>query len=116
MIGPTLILVAKHYIALKYTKEDEEEPIAHLQRPKKTRKRTVQIPSIPSIGVNLVAVLSQMEIPHVEEERVQEQAYSLTQATREGGIPQNDVHENEQMQKLVTSQPNLQDQQFTKEM
>jgi hypothetical protein len=29
LIGLTFTLVAKHYVALEYTKEDEEEPIAH---------------------------------------------------------------------------------------
>jgi hypothetical protein len=62
--------MAKHYTALKYIEEDEEEPIAHLQCPKKTRMRTLQVPSIPLIGVNLDATLSQMQIPHVEKECV----------------------------------------------
>ncbi len=66
MIGPTLTLVAKHYTTLEYTKEDEEEPIAFLQCPKKTRKRTFQVPLIPSIGANLVAVSSREEILLVE--------------------------------------------------
>jgi hypothetical protein len=55
--------VSKYYIALKYTKEDEEEPIMHLQRPKKTRKRMLQVPSIPSVAINLVATSSQEEFP-----------------------------------------------------
>jgi hypothetical protein len=50
--------VAKHYDALKYIKEDEEEPIVFFQRPKKIRKRTLRVPSIPSIGINLVVVSS----------------------------------------------------------
>jgi hypothetical protein len=70
LIIPTLTFVAKHYVALKYTKENEEELIAHLQCPKKTRKRMLQIPSIPSIGVNLVAMSSQVENLPVEGEHV----------------------------------------------
>jgi hypothetical protein len=50
--------VAKHYDALKYIKEDEEEPIVFFQCPKKIRKRTLRVPSIPSIGINLVVVSS----------------------------------------------------------
>lgn len=40
LIGLALTLVAKHYVASKYTKEDKHEPIVFLQHPKKTRKRT----------------------------------------------------------------------------
>jgi hypothetical protein len=58
LIGLFFTLVAKHYVALKYTKEDEEEPIAFLQWPKKTRKKTFQVPLIPVVGVNLVGALS----------------------------------------------------------
>jgi hypothetical protein len=58
--------VAKHYVTLEYIEEDEEELIAFLQRPKKTRKRTFQFPLIPSIGINLIVVSSQEEILHVE--------------------------------------------------
>jgi hypothetical protein len=35
----------------------------------------------------------------------------LTRALQEGGIPQNNVQENKEIQKMVTSQPNSQDQQ-----
>jgi hypothetical protein len=38
LIGPILTLIAKHYAALKYTKEDENELITHFQCLKKTRK------------------------------------------------------------------------------
>jgi len=48
LIGLALPLVAKHYAALKYTKEDEEEPIAFLQCLKKTRNRMFRVPSIPN--------------------------------------------------------------------
>jgi hypothetical protein len=41
LVGPTFTLVTKYYATLEYTKEDEEELIVHLQRPKKTRKRTL---------------------------------------------------------------------------
>jgi hypothetical protein len=37
-----------------------------------------QVPSIPSIGINLVTTSSQKEILHVEGEQVHEQAYLLT--------------------------------------
>jgi hypothetical protein len=47
LIGLALTLVAKHFAALKYTKEDEEEPIAFLQCIKKTRKRTNCFSSMP---------------------------------------------------------------------
>ncbi len=30
LIGPVFTLVAKHYVALEYIEEDEEEPIAYL--------------------------------------------------------------------------------------
>ncbi len=43
------------------------------------------MPSIPSVGVNLVVASSQMEIILLEKEHVQEQAYSLTEVVREGG-------------------------------
>jgi hypothetical protein len=62
LIELALILVAKHYDALEYTKEDEKKPIAHFQHLKKTRKMTLQVPSIPLIGVNLVATSSHVEI------------------------------------------------------
>ncbi len=39
LIGPALTLIVKYYVALEYTKEDEEELIIFLQRPKKTRKK-----------------------------------------------------------------------------
>jgi len=66
--------------------EYEEELITHLQHRKKIRKRTLQVPSIPSIGVNLVAGSSQEEFPPKEEEVVLEQAYLITKVTRERGI------------------------------
>jgi hypothetical protein len=47
LIGLALTLVAKHFAALKYTKEDEKEPIAFLQCIKKTRKRTNCFSSMP---------------------------------------------------------------------
>jgi hypothetical protein len=50
--------VEKHYVALVYIKEDEEKQIAFLQSPKKTRKRMLQMPSIPFVGVNLVVASS----------------------------------------------------------
>jgi hypothetical protein len=43
LIGLVFTLVAKHYITLKYIEEDEEESIAHLQCPKKTRKRMLGV-------------------------------------------------------------------------
>jgi hypothetical protein len=49
------------------------------QHPKKTNKRMFQVPSIPSICVNLVATSSQKGILHVEGEQVHEQAYMLTE-------------------------------------
>jgi hypothetical protein len=54
LIGRALILVTKYYVVLEYKEEDENEPIVFLQRPKKTKKKMFQIPSIPSIGVNLL--------------------------------------------------------------
>ncbi len=77
MIGPTLTLMAKNYATLKYIEEDENELIPHFQCLKKTRKMMLRVPLIPSIGVNLVATSSHVEILHVEEEHVQEQAYPL---------------------------------------
>jgi len=62
--------MAKHYVALKYIEEDESELIAHFQRLKKTRMMMLRVPSIPSIRVNLVPMLSHVEILHVEEEHV----------------------------------------------
>ncbi len=56
--GLVLIMVMKHYNALKYTKENEEQPIGHLQCLINTRRRTFQVPSIPLIGINHVATLS----------------------------------------------------------
>jgi hypothetical protein len=41
LIGLAFTLVAKHYMTLKYTKEDEKQPIEHVQCPKKTRKKTL---------------------------------------------------------------------------
>jgi hypothetical protein len=41
LIGLALTLVAKHYVVLEYTKENEKEPITFSQRPKKTRKKTL---------------------------------------------------------------------------
>jgi hypothetical protein len=49
------------------------------------------MPSIPSVGVNLVVASSQMEILLVEKEHVQEQTYSLTEVVREGGGPHNEI-------------------------
>jgi hypothetical protein len=57
-----------------------------------------------------------VEILPVEEEHVQEQAYPLTEAVQEGGAPHNDVHEDEEVQEMVTFQPNSQDQQFTEKL
>jgi hypothetical protein len=57
-MGLAFTLVAKCYATLKYIEKDKKEPIAHLQCPKKTRKRMFQIPLIPLIGVNLVATSS----------------------------------------------------------
>jgi len=59
LVGHAFILVAKHYTTLKYTKEDEERPIGHLQHPKKIRKKTLEIPSIPTWGINLMVSSSQ---------------------------------------------------------
>jgi hypothetical protein len=50
-----------------------------------------RMPSLPSLGVNLVTTSSQVEIIHVEEEHVQEQTYPLTKVVQEGGVPHNDV-------------------------
>jgi hypothetical protein len=47
------------------------------------------VPSIPSIGVNLVVASSQVEILFVEKEHVQEQAYPLIEEVREGASQQN---------------------------
>jgi hypothetical protein len=47
------------------------------QCPNKITKRTLQVPSIPSIGVNLVVASSQEEILLVEGEQVHEQTYLL---------------------------------------
>jgi hypothetical protein len=58
LIGPTLTLVEKHYVASKYIKEDEQKKFNFFQRPKKTKKQTLRVPSIPSMGVNLVATSS----------------------------------------------------------
>ncbi len=69
--------MAKHYDTLKYIEEDEEEPIVFFQHPKKTRKRTLQVPSIPFVGINLVVMSSQEEILLVEEEHVHKQTYLL---------------------------------------
>jgi hypothetical protein len=52
---------------------------------KKTRKMTLRVPSIPSIGVNLFLGSSQEEFPHKEEEVVLEQAYVVIKAAQEGG-------------------------------
>jgi hypothetical protein len=90
LVGPIFILMAKYYNAVEYMEEDEAEPITHLQRQKKTRKRMLQVPSIPSIGVNLVAGSSQEEFPPKEEEVVLEQAYPITKVAQERGIFQND--------------------------
>ncbi len=58
--------------------------------------------SIPSLGVNLVATLSQVENLHVEKEQVREQAYPLIEVVREGGVPHNNVYENEKVQDIST--------------
>jgi hypothetical protein len=76
---------------LKYPEENEMEPIIFFQHPKKTRKRKLWVSLIPSIGVNLVATSSQVEILHVEAEHVQEQTYPLTEAVREGGVHDNKI-------------------------
>ncbi len=70
--------------------EDEEETIMRLQCRKKTRKKTHQVPSIPSLGINLVTWSSQEEFPPNEKEVVLEQAYPITKVAHEGGIFQND--------------------------
>jgi len=58
LVGLVLTLVMKHYSALEYTKEDEEQPIGHFQCLINTRRRTLQVPSIPLIGINRVATSS----------------------------------------------------------
>jgi hypothetical protein len=73
LVGHALSLVAKHYTTLKYTKENEEQPIGHLQHPKKTRKKTLQVPSIPTWGINLMAFLSQQEFPLVQKETMKDE-------------------------------------------
>lgn len=76
--------------------------------------------SIPLVSVNLVATSSQVEILPMEEEHVQEhvqeQAYPLIEAMQEGGAPHNDVQEDEEVQEMVTFQPNSQDQQFIEKL
>jgi hypothetical protein len=42
---------------------------------------------------------------------VQEQTYPLTEVVQEGDVLQNDVHKDEKVWEMVTSQPNLKDQQ-----
>ncbi len=74
------------------------------------------MPSIPSLGVNLVATLSQVEILYVEEEHVCKQAYPLIEVVHEGGVPHNNVYEDEEVQEMVTSQPNSHDQQSTEKL
>ncbi len=73
MVGYAFTLAAKHYITLKYTKEDEERPIGHFQCPKKTRKRTFQVPSIPTWGINLMVSSSQQEFPLAKKETMKEE-------------------------------------------
>jgi hypothetical protein len=41
LIGLAYTLVAKHYTTLEYIEEDEGKSIAHLQCPKRTRKRAL---------------------------------------------------------------------------
>jgi hypothetical protein len=76
----------------------------------------VQMPSIPSLGVDLVAMSSHVEILHVEEELVWEQIYPFIELVHEGGVPHNDVYEDEEVQEMVTSQPNSHDQQSTEKL
>ncbi len=97
--------MAKHYDALEYTKEDEKEPIVHFQYLKETRKMMLPMPSIPLTSVNLVATSSQVKILHVEEEHVQEQTYPMI-VVQKGGAHHNDVQEDEELQEMVTFQPN----------
>jgi hypothetical protein len=47
------------------------------------------VPLIPSVGVNLVTMLSQVELLLMKEEHVQEQVYPLIEAMQEGGVPHN---------------------------
>ncbi len=55
--------MAKHYVTLKYIELDEKKAITNLQCPKKTRN---WVPSIPSVGVNLVVTLSQLKTIFME--------------------------------------------------
>jgi hypothetical protein len=55
------------------------------------------MPSIQLICINLVATSSQEEFPHEEGEVVREQTYLIIETMHDGGILQNDGHENEQM-------------------
>ncbi len=50
LFGLAFTFVTKYFDALEYTKEDEEKLIIFLRCPKKTRK-TLWVPSIPSIGI-----------------------------------------------------------------
>ncbi len=78
----------------------------HLQIPKKTRKRMLQVPSILLVAINLVATSSQEEFPPEEGGVVQEQAYPIIEATHEEGILQNDGHEDEHIHDMDTFQSN----------
>jgi uncharacterized membrane protein len=73
----------------------------------------LQMPSIPSLGVNLVATSSHVEIIPMEKEHVREQAYPLIEVVHEGGVLHNNVYKDEEVQEMVTSQPNSHDQRST---
>jgi hypothetical protein len=107
---PTLSRVAKHYVALQYIEEDEEEPITFFQHPNKTMRRTFQVPAIPFGGTNLVATLSHVEILPMEKKHVHEQAYLLIEAMQKRGAYHNEIQKDEEVQEMVTSQSNSQDQ------
>ncbi len=85
LINLVLILVVKHYTTLEYTMEGEEWPIGHLQCPKKTRKRMFRITSIPLMGVNLIAPLSQQKFPPMEEKPMHERATFSDESGVRGG-------------------------------
>jgi hypothetical protein len=80
------------------------------QCPKKRRKRTFQVPSIPSIGVDLVTTSSQEEILLVEGEQIHEQTYLLIETVQEGGPYRSEIQRGEEVQEMITFQPNSQDQ------
>ncbi len=55
------------------------------------------MPSIPTIGINLVVVSSQEEILHVEEEHVHKQTYMLIKTMHEGGDSHNEIQRDEEV-------------------